>query len=301
MKIPYYSGNIYDPVVRGHLTIEKWIFAHHTPKEAIIKTLDEVVSASKAGDDKLKQKLKSKLYYITPSVYIPKGVKRQYANIEYFTGWSQIDFDKLGSIKEAEELKHYLFYQFDCIKCAYISPSRLGVKAIINITKAQDVEEYKDIYAAIETEMIQHCDKFDSAPKNCVLPLFISIDKTILSRANPTTWTHKEDRAVDYKHLNSVESEFGRGLDSSTKALLTISQFKEKIDAIVDSDGHPRLRDACLVLGSRSGAGYIDIQQCYELVEWAIKTNSYLNKKYNTYIKSAYWAVKSGQGNAQYY
>jgi len=297
--IPYYSGNIYDSVVKGHLTIEQWIFAHHSPKQHVVEILNEVAKCR--DDHDKKQKLKTKLYYITPSVHILKGNKRQYSNIEYFTGYAQLDFDKLNSIAEAEELKTYLFNQFDCLKCVYLSPSRLGVKAIIRIPMCKDVEEYKDYYKAIETEMVQHSSNFDHAPFNCVLPLFINVDKTILSRKVPIVWDVKEDRTIDYSHLNAVESEWGRQRDHMTKSLFTVTHFKDKMTAIVDGDGHPRLRSACLVLGSRAGAGYIDVQQAEELMDYMIETNPYLRHKLNTYLKTAHWCLKQGFMNPSYY
>ena len=301
MKIPYYNGNIYDSKVVGHLTLEQWANAQMNPRPEIVKLLEGVYFAGKAKNNKLKQELKTKLYYVTPSVYIPVGVKRQYANIVHFTGYAQLDFDKLDSINEAKELRDYLFNQYDCLIMTYLSPSKLGVKCIIQIPRVLDVEEYKDYYAAIELEMKEQSSNFDHAPFNCVLPLFISMDADLKYRSNATTWNVKEDRTIDYAHLNKVESEWGRGRTDYAKALHTIEQFKKKIDAIQDCDGHPRLRSACLVLGSRAGAGYVDIQQALELMEWGISTNGYLVKKKNTYLKTGHWCINQGYNNPSYY
>lgn len=299
MKIPYYNGNIYDPVVVGHLTLEQWANANREPKLHVQEILHQVSQCGK--DHKRKQELKTKLFYVTPSVFIPRGTKRQYTNIEYFTGYAQLDFDKLNSIKEAQDLRDYLFNQYDCIMMAYLSPSKLGVKCIIQIPRVQDVEEYKDYYAAIETQMKEESDNFDHAPFNCVLPLFISMDPDLKYRPDPTVWTVKEDRTVNYAHLNEKESECGRGMTDAAKSLHTIAQFKTKIDEIVDGDGHPRMRSACLVLGSRAGAEYIDIQQATELAHYCIESNGYLRKKLNTYLKSADWAINQGYRNPAYY
>lgn len=297
--IPYYDGNIYNSVVRGHLPdIYAWANSQMNPKPHVRSILEQV---ARCKDHKKKQDLKSKLFYITPSVYIPVGVKRQYANIQYFTGYAQLDFDKLDSIAEAKELRDYIFNQYDCIVMSYLSPSKLGVKGIIKITKVSDVEEYKDIYQAIESEMKQVHAGFDHAPFNCVLPLFISMDADLKVRQDATTWTHKEDRTVDYVHLNNVESDYGRNLSQDEKSLKTVIQFKEKIGEIQDGDGHPRLRSACLVLGSRCGAGYLDIQHANELVEWAVSSNAYLAKKRSTYLKTALWCINQGYNSPQYY
>lgn len=301
MQVSWYNGNIYDSVCRGHLTIEQWVEAHRSPKPHVTDTLIKVAAASKAKNFKLKQELKTKLYYITPSVYIPKGKKRQYANIEYFTGYAQLDFDKIDSIQKAIELRDWVFDHYDSIVCSYLSPSKLGVKCIIQIPRVQAVEEYKDYYKAIETEMKQIHDGFDHATFNCVLPLFISMDSDIKYRSDATVWDIKEDRTVDYKHLNKVESEWGRGMTDVAKSLHTVEQFKRKIDEITNGDGHPRLRSACLVLGSRVGAGYIDYQQATELAHYAIQSNGYLLQKQRAYLRTADWCIKQGYNNPSYY
>jgi len=301
IKVPFYNGDIYDSHVVGHLTIKQWIDAQLAPKPHIVELMDKIREATSKKDLKLKQELKTKLYYITPAVYIEKGAKRRYSSIKYFTGLCQLDFDKLNSIKEARELRDYIFEMYDPIVCAYLSPSKLGVKAIMRIPRCQDVEEYKDYYAAIEDEMKMADKGFDHAPINCVLPLFISVDRSMLWRDDATVWDVKKDRTVDYVHLNAAESDYGRGMADFEKSLKTVEFFKSKIDEIVSDSGHPRLRSACLVLGSRAGANYIDLQQCYELAEYMISTNQYLNKKRSTYLKTALWCIDQGYGNAQYY
>lgn len=209
--------------------------------------------------------------------------------------------DKLNSIKEAKELRDYIFDMYDTVVCSYLSPSKLGVKAIMKITRVNDVEEYKDIHKAIETELSKTDKGWDHATFNCVLPLFISSDPDIRYRSDAKVWTDKEDRTVDYVHLNKVESEWGRERDHATKSLYTIAHFKEKMEAIIDGDGHPRLRSACLVLGSRAGADYIDLQQATELAHYMIDTNPYLRSKKNTYLKTADWCLRQGYTNPSYY
>lgn len=301
MKVPYYPGDIYNSICSGSVELENWGTAQIHTRPGIREILKKIAEASKAKDHKLKQELKCKLYYITPAVHIERGDPRRYSSIKYFTGYMQLDFDKLTSIQEAMELRDYIFDTYECIVMSYLSPSRLGVKCILQIPRCTDVEEYKDYHAAVEEEMSQQSEGFDHATFNCVLPLFISHDPDLQFRKNPTVWTVKKDRTVDYVHLNAKESEWGRGMTDAAKSLHTIAQFKNKINEIVDSDGHPRLRSACLVLGSRAGAGYMDIQQATELAHYMIDQNGYLRKKLSTYLKSADWALNQGYNTPAYY
>lgn len=300
-KIPYYNGNIYDSFVVGHISIEDWVRAHKFPKPITIEIMDKIKEAVKIGDIELKQKLKEQLYYITPSVFIEKEYARKYSNIKYFTGYMQIDFDKLKSEDEAIELRDYMFNTYDPIITSYLSPSRRGVKCVLNIGVPEDVEEYKDYHKGVEDEFKEVSDRFDHATFNCVLPFFLSIDKDIKYRKNYGTWTVKGDRSVEYVRLNINESEWAKTVPNFEKSLKTVTLFKDKINEIINEDGHPRLRSACLVLGSRAGAGYIDIQQAYEVAEYCITTNSYLKRKATTYLKTANWAINEGYNNPQYY
>lgn len=299
-KFSWYDGNIYNPISRGTLDLKTFIKKHKEPSKRTVDLLDQISKAASEGDLKLKNELKEQLFYFTPSVIIKHDHARRYNNIQNFTGFAQLDFDKLSNIQEAMDFKQYVFDTYPFIATAYLSPSKLGVKCIAVIETSQDVEEYKDYYKALETEMEQY-NGFDHAPKNCVLPLYISVDRDILWREPGLMWDIKEDRTVEYVSLNQYESERGQQMSFDQKSLQTIALFKEKIEAITSEPGHPRLRDACLVLGSRAGAGYIDVQQAIELAEHMVKMNGYLQKGLTNYLRTAHWAINQGYTNPAYY
>jgi hypothetical protein len=320
ISFQWYNGNIKDSKPRGFLTIEQFINSHKKPSEGIKKAFDEIEEAAAAGDKKRKSFLKqTKLFYFTPSVIFTKnGVEREnnlgrkytsfrcYDNIESYTGLAQIDIDNLEP-EEAIDLKAYLFENYEEFYCVYLSPSRRGVKGIIQIPIVKSVSEFKEFYKGIEDEM-NWIAGFDSAPKNLALPLFISYDEDILYRDNPTTWSKKG--VLQSQDLSNLKSEkpkikYAKGGENTYRSQeyfkkITLDIFSNKMDGITDS-GHPQLRAACLVLGSRSGAGYLTAGEAMLQAEYSIRTNKYLQKGISGYIKTAEWAINQGYSKPKYY
>tara|TARA_R110002020_G_scaffold59128_2_gene161538 strand:- start:940 stop:1881 length:942 start_codon:yes stop_codon:yes gene_type:complete len=305
VKLQWYNGNIKDTTPRGLITLEQFISSHKNPSKNILKAFDEIEQASMDGDKELKAKLKTtKLFYFTPSAIFSKG--RKYTNITEFTGLAQIDVDGLEP-EEAIDLKNYLFDNYNEIYCSYLSPSRRGVKALIRIPIVKSVSEFKEYYQGIENEL-NWISGFDSAPKNLALPLFISWDTDILYRENANVWNNKgELQKENLPNLNSKPPSFPiiEGDENVFKSQAyfkktTIDIFTKKIDLINDN-GHPQLRSACLVLGSRVGAGYLTSGEALSLAESLIRSNHYLSKGISGYISTANWSIRKSMNNPKYY
>jgi len=300
----YFSGNIKFVRPLGVVSFDDFIRAHKHPKQrtrdilAEIKTLDMSVESSKL----LKRQLKAKLFAFTPSVIIKDNTSRKYDNILSFSGYAQLDFDKLENENEAINLKQYLFETYPMIVAAYLSPSRNGVKCLIQIPKISieagidaAVKEYKDYYRAIQSEF-KNYNGFDVAPQNAVLPLFLSIDENILYRKTDNVWDIKEDLPVitptNFKYeYNDKQTYFYNK---------TVRILKDRINSIV-SDGHPQVVKASLILGSRVGAGYIDKFEAEDLIINAINNNQYLSKGVAGYVKTAMWGIDNGMRQPKYY
>ena len=84
-------------------------------------------------------------------------------------------------------------------------------------------------------------------------------------------------------------------------ARITTDIFCNKVDEIVAEPGHPRWRDACLVLGSRVGAGYLSFNEAESIIKNKLYTHSYLRKGIVGYLKTAYWALSEGTKRPKYY
>lgn len=301
VKFSYYTGRIKAPNCIGHADLHSFIRAHKDPKPAFIRLFDEIKTADALGDYKLKRQLKQQLFSFTPSVLIQVGLARKYSNISKWTGLMQLDFDKIETIEEAVELKNTIFNSYDSIVTTYLSPSGKGVKALMKTTVPKDKAHFKRLHKAVSTEMEQY-SYFDEATNNAVLPLFLSIDKDILYRdiSECTTWDKEESTDVDYKQLNDAPPpNFKHHYNEDFKEK-TIRIFKNKIRNIYDN-GHPQLRSACLILGSRVGAGYITEEEAYSLAREEVGFSVYLAKGIDGYISTSRWCIQEGIKNPKYY
>ena len=306
IKFQWYSGNIKDTKPRGFISLEDFIIKHQNPTENILEVFDKIEEASSKGDKQLKAQLKTEnLFYFTPGAIFNN--KRRYSEINHLTGLAQIDIDGLEQ-EEALDLKEYLFDSYKHFFCVYVSPSRNGVKGLMRIPVGKDVAEFKEYYQGIENEL-NWIAGFDSAPKNLALPLFLSYDTDILWREDAEIWTEKgvvEDINSEKRNLNiekPIYNVVGDAIVFQSQAYfrrITLDIFERKLNEINDN-GHPQLRSACLVLGSRVGAGYLDQSDAEGVAEYHIKTNSYLSKGISGYVTTMKWCIRKGIGNPRYY
>jgi hypothetical protein len=307
MRIPYYIGGITKTSSSGTISLEQFITSLQEPKDSIVSLFEAIAEASRVGDKKLKSRLKEKLPFFTISAQF--NGRRKYDNIKEFNPIAQLDFDGLTEL-EATDFRSYLFNHYPQIICAFLSPSRKGVKALIRIPKIdilngieKGIKEYKSYYKAIETELSNY-KGFDAAPKNLVLPLFISHDWFMLSRSFEDTkeWDLQEFEKDSLTQQFPLPIKPYRKLKSNdSNELRAYRTVRKAISYIVSSPGHFQLRTACLVFGTRSGAGYVDYQDAKREVESLVRINGYLKKGVNGYIKTALWSLEEGYKTPCYY
>jgi hypothetical protein len=227
-----------------------------------------------------KQALKSKLYSFTPCVYV--NGPRKYANIQHWTGLLVLDFDHLET-DVAVEFKEYLFNEYKCIITAWLSASRHGVRALVKIPVCTSVDEFKHYFAGIERHL--NCyNGFDTAPKNCILPMFISYDADILHRTDAQTWSTKHIEIVPPPVKQYI-------VDDKTSVIEKI--IAKRINTITDT-GHIILRATSYLLGGYVGANYIDYNDAIALINNLIDSQSYLSKKPDVYKATAKQMVDKG-------
>lgn len=297
---PYYSGNIKLKKVIGIVSLESFINAHKNPKPRTERLLKLVGCADTLNYSGLKRRTKQKLFSFTPSAMIDIGNGRSYKNIKSFTGLMQMDFDGIEDIEKAKDIKEYIFNHWQQVVCSYLSPSGRGVKCLLNIRKPNDIEHYRAIHKAVTNEF-ECIGYYDESTKNAVLPLFLSIDKDILYRDISECTKFIEEDWSKVSYVNLVKEPTRHHPTSNDYYYnKTVSIFEKKIDSIVDY-GHPQLRSACLILGSRASAGYIDVNEAIQLAENAIDNNSYLQKDVNNYKSTARWSIENGFKNPRYY
>tara|TARA_R110000772_G_scaffold194749_2_gene305486 strand:+ start:3067 stop:3990 length:924 start_codon:yes stop_codon:yes gene_type:complete len=307
MKIPYYIGGITKSSSSGDISLEHLCKSILEPKPQVLSLFEAINEASKEGDKKKKGQLKEQLPFFTISAIF--NGRRKYDNIIEFNPIAQLDFDGLSE-QEAEDFKFYLFDHYPQIVMSFLSPSRKGVKAIIRIPKIdfsqgieEGIKEYKEYYKAIESEFSNY-KGFDPAPKNLALPLFLSYDYFMFDRSFDETkeWSLRESLEdtlsqdfplpiKPYKKLKSNNRNESRAYNTVRKA----------IRDILSSPGHYQLRTACLIFGTRCGAGYVDYSDAKREVEDLVRSNAYLSKGVAGYIKTALWSLNEGYKTPKYY
>lgn len=296
---PYYSGNIKFTKVQGYVSLDKFIERQQNPTSKMNILFDAINKAENDNDKVTKRLLKHKLFSFTPSVMIKKGMKRKYDNVDKYTGLMQLDFDGIENISIANDLKQYLFNETNMIVCVYVSPSGLGVKSLLKIDTPKTKDDYKAIHKAV-TQEFGGISYFDESTKNAMLPLFLSRDENILYRdySECDTWTKKDYSQP--KYVNLKEEKQQNYESNSYYERITIEIFTKKIRSI-SSNGHPQLRSACLILGSRSCAGYISLDEAIKIAKTEVSTHGYFKKDLSNYMNTVDWAINQGYKNPKYY
>jgi len=293
-KFQYYEGDIRYSFPIGRISLYDFVSVHQNPKPKTREMIDHIATLS--GKDK--NEAKRHLHYFTPAVCVKDNYARRYANITNFTGLAQLDFDKLDC--DPIELRDHLFSTYPEVVCAYLSPSKKGVKGLLRIPVCTSTDEFKDYYHGFLKE-IEGLDGIDLAPQNAVLPLYISYDETMLFRDDAIEWTVKADRTVEYVNLIDPQAEVRVARFTNSYYEKITRQIFEKKLANIDGDGHPQLRSACLILGSRCAAGYIDQTNAEIIAEQAVLNSTYYSKGVAGYLKTAYWAMNEGMKNPKEY
>lgn len=283
----YYNANIKSSKVIGNIALSKFIEIHKNPKDETKRVFKLIAEAAENKNLELKNKLKQKyLYYFTPCVKVKDY--RKYDNITEFTGIAVLDFDKIDN---AKEFKHFLFNEYRHIITAWISPSRKGVKALIQIPIVKNIQEFKKYYYGISDEM-EIYDGFDSSGQNAVLPLFQAYDPGILTRTNHICWRRKGKRnnSLDYHQINAPEKIIK---PNTQKEQIIINWINKGLNNINDN-GHPQIRSLALTIGGYVGAGYLDINIAKQIMKDKIITHKYLSKDIRNYQKTIEWGINKG-------
>ena len=283
----YYPSLITASYPLGDITLDRLLCAIKYPKKNIADIFTKIQQAEEAGDMKMKNELKTRLYSFTPCVYV-KG-NRRYSNIVRWTGLAVIDFDHLPSVEYAIEFKQELFKEHKFLIAAWVSPSRHGVKAIAKIPIVHSVDEFKEYFNAIHNEFSQ-LQGWDKAPQNCILPLFLSYDKDLLQRDDYTEWGQRYVAPEPPPVQQYVITD---------KTSVVEKIIAAKIDRIL-INGHPQLRAASYLLGGYVSGGHIQQSQALQMLEKMIDTNRYLVQKAAVYKRTAAQMITKGMQKPLY-
>lgn len=284
-QFQYYSANIKDTKPKGNVKLSQFIDAVINPKPHIVQVMNRIRKAAEEGDVKTKTKLKESLFYFTPCVSVKDG--RSYKNIQNFTGLLVLDFDKLESRDYAEQMKESFFNTFESVVFAWLSSSGKGFRAIMQIPTVNSVDEFKEYFRGAQRKF-GDLDGFDPAPKNPVLPLFLSIDRKALVRENSVMFMEKYTPPPPVKR--PVKFTYS---DESNRVLRLIEY---KINDITDA-GHPIVRATSYYVGGLCAAGHCPDHVALSKLEECIRNHPYTGNpaKVKTYLKTMHTMFEKGK------
>lgn len=278
-KFQYFSANIKKPNAIDYITLKNFLRATKYPKKNVKEILKDIGKGNKSR--------KIELFSFTPCVNLRK--RRAYKDIIKFTGLLVLDFDH---IENAKDLKEHIFNEFSCVIASWISPSLKGVKALAKIPIVNTIDEFKAYYWGIADKMMEF-DGFDTTGQNAVLPLFISYDKDILIRNNPTTWTKKGNNPKAFKPVEQRVSTAPKFEPTELHNRRVIGIIKSQMSKATNN-GHPTVRSSSLNIGGYVASGYINFHEALSLMYFLIETNSYLQKGISGYKKTAMFFINEG-------
>ena len=275
----FYPNSVYETVPLGFCSLRDMLTAIKSPKEHILKVFQEIEKATKAGDKKLKDKLKSKLYYRNPCC-VMDGKGRKYENIVRFTGVLLVDIDNLEE-DVAKALKTYLFDTYDFVIASYLSVSKRGVKILVRIPIALDVNDFKSYFYGLMSSW-QYIKNMDYAPQNPSLPAYLTYDNEILIRENPSIFDRRGIKVDEFKTYEGEKVEV-EATEEDRETILRI--LTSMISKITDS-GHYILRSTALCGWGYTGAGYFSEGEMEDVLFSLVDDNDYLSQKSKAYKKT---------------
>lgn len=293
IKFPYYPSNIKSVRPMGLVSLADFLNKHAFPHEKTLKVFKDIEDATERGDKETKDYLKqNKLYFFTPSVICSY---RAYKNINSFNPIMVAEYDKVG-LDKAEWLKRAIFERFDSCICAYLSPSKNGVKFLFRIPLVKSVSEYKEYFYGLAYYLSQ-VEGFDESNRNPTLPLFLSYDRDLLYRKQKEV---KEWRVRGFK-TTAFPIEPPDDFEKPNHVpKWKIEKAKERIEYVINKAdleqiGHPNVIAAALLAGGYASGGILDNHEALYTLENAINTSSYLSKDTKGYLRTARAMFEKGK------
>lgn len=299
IKFQYFPGDINKCAPSGFVSLTQFIEATKNPKRPEI--FEAIAHAARIGDEAAKAKLKQEnLFSFVPSAIV-RGWRAQ-KHITRYTGIAILDYDHMTP-GEAQKLKEFLFNQYECIVCCYLSPSGHGVKALVVIPVVESLAEFRGYFQGITNEFSQY-GNFDNHGKNPVQPLFQSFDPEILYRQNPETWEVMAPPPVKSKPVrpeaakSSEPRTYSPAGNYSARQIETAGKIIQSIaDTMfrkVTDIGHPNIVRIGLILGGYVGEGLLTENKAVEIMDSGITGHHYLKQKEHSYKVTARWAISEG-------
>lgn len=278
ISFQFFAAKIYEATPKGTLTLRQFLDVHKNPKQSTIDVIEQIKTAAKNNDLKLKDSLKqNNLYSFVPSVIL-NGEGRRLIDIVDFNPVMLVEFDKIDN---ALELKERLFNNLKSVIAAWISPSGRGLKLLIRIPKPKSVEEYKEYFCGLAFYLSQY-EGFDGVNYNIVLPLFLSYDRDILIREDAEEWAQRGNKTNFFDINAPIDFEMPIDIDEQLEQEV-VKSIQFLVNRIEDN-AHPTLLGLSFLIGGWCAANYIGEELAYDTMVEAIESNNYMSKNTRGYL-----------------
>lgn len=289
-KLQYYPASVYETIPLGTCTLSAMLEAIKNPRSNILELFKKIEQASQEGNKKLKDQLKSKLYYFSPCVFTD-GKGRKYENIINFTGLLILDFDNLTE-EIAKELKQFLFDEYPFVIASFLSSSKKGVKVLVRIPIVNSIEDFKSLFYGLAVKM-QWIKGFDGSSQNCMLPNYLTYDYDILIREDAIEFTGLGYKVDEFKTKEIGEVIPLENVTEEDKEDI-LKQIRNMFKNITDN-GHIPVRSASLLLGGFQSAGYFTEEEVEAILFDLVDETPYLQAKPNVYKRTVKEMLNRGK------
>lgn len=279
LQFQWYANGIKTIRPNGNITLRQLINAIISPKLEMIEAFKLIQEAGARGDKAEKDRLKAeKLFFTTPSAIFDPI--RNYDSIVSFLPFAVFEYD---DIPHAEELRDYIFEKRkDCI-FAFTSPSLTGTKFIFHTETPTSISHYKALWFGIAHDL----DKFinlDLSNERCTQPLYNSYDPNAKFREDAVQSTvkgYKENAFVPFVGEVEIPEEVNE--EDVEECLKLIGHLIRRIS----DSGHNQVISSCFTASGFCAYYGIPTEDMWSLIEDEIRSNSYLAKGVEGYIKTA--------------
>lgn len=279
LQFQWYSKGIKTIKPSGLISLRQLIQAIISPKPEMIEAFNLIKKAGQEGNKAEKDRLKAeKLFFTTPSATF-KPI-RNYDSIQSFLPFAVFEYD---AIPHAEELRDYIFEKRkDCI-FAFCSPSFTGCKFIFYIDTPKSVQHYKELWFGIAYDL----DRFinlDLSNERCTQPLYNSYDPNARFREDAVqsfARGYKENSFVPFVGEIEIPEDVN---EEDIESCFNLIGFL--LDRIEDS-GHNQVVSSTFTASGLCAYYGIPTDDMWNLIEDKIRSNSYLSKGVEGYIKTA--------------
>lgn len=285
----WYTNGIKTIRPNGNITLRQLINAIISPKPEMIEAFKLIQEAGARGDKAEKDRLKAeKLFFTTPSAIFDPI--RNYESIKEFRPFGIFEYD---DIPHCEELRDYIFEKRkDCI-FAFCSPSFTGTKFIFLFGETPtSIEHYKKLWFGIAHDL----DKFinlDLSNERCTQPLYNSYDPNAKFREDAVgsvVYGYKENSFVPF--IGEIEIPEEVSEEDIEQCFNLISHLIDRIE----SSGHNQVVSTTFTASGLCAYYGINTDEMWDLIEDKIRSNKYLSKGTDGYLKTAQTMFNKGLG-----